>query len=53
MLTIVVASLALMLALAGGPAAAAATKRLPIQPGRTARPGRRAPPSTSTPGGTR
>jgi hypothetical protein len=33
MLTIVVASLALMLALAGGPAAAAATKRLPIQAG--------------------
>src|SRR5829696_5909575 len=33
MLTIVVASLTLMLALAGGPAAAAAIKRLPIQAG--------------------
>jgi hypothetical protein len=32
-LTIIVASLALMLALAGGPAALAATKRLPIKAG--------------------
>jgi hypothetical protein len=31
--TIVVATLALMMALAGGPAAAAATKRLPIKSG--------------------
>jgi hypothetical protein len=32
-LTIIVASLALMLALAGGPAALAATRRLPIKAG--------------------
>jgi hypothetical protein len=33
LLTIVVATLALMMALAGGPAALAATKRLPIKSG--------------------